>query len=229
MLFVSLMNIQAVLKRFTYGYLSPGKFWSHGMGLHKLQTDALTEAISEFECPKIIEFGSGRSTEFFSGLCVPFEMISFDHDERFCYSGQDPRISLRLVDLRQWDEETFESILLTGDFEATGSERIPKHNFRDQRVFYDLSSIAFTPPYDLALLDGPNGSGRLLGCAVLSRLVAVGSLIMLDDVHHFNFEEILGRHLEYEVVARVVNRRVHPLFGFSLVRVTKQKYDPASM
>ena len=198
------------------------------MGLHKLQTDALTEAISEFECPKIIEFGSGRSTEFFSKPCVPFEMISFDHDERFCYSGEDPRISLSLVDLHQWGEKAFESILSTGDFEVVGSERILEHNFRDQRVFCDLSSIAFSPPYDLALLDGPNGSGRLLGCAVLSRLVAVGS-IMLDDVHHFDFEDILGRHFEYEVVARVVNRRVHPLFGFSLVRVTKQKYDPASM
>lgn len=223
------MKFQDVLKNFTYGYLSPGKFWHYGMGLHKLQTDALTEALSEFECPKIIEFGSGKSTDFFSGSRLPFEMITFDHDKRFCYSGEDSRINLRLVDVRKWDEESFKSILATGIYNVVGSERILEHNFRDERVFYDLSSIALSPPYDLALLDGPNGSGRLLGCVVLARLVTEGSFIMLDDVHHFNFEEILGRHLEYEVVARVVNRRVHPLFGFSLVRVTKQKYDPASM
>ena len=216
------------LRRLTDGFVTPGKFWSHGMGLHRVQTDTLREVLSEFEFPRIIEFGSGNSTAFFSSLSNRFEMITFDHDKRYCYSGFDSRIDLQLVNLRQWDEVSFQKVLSMGKYDIAGSEPILKHGFRDERVFYDLSTVALSPPYDLALLDGPNGSGRLLGCVVLASLVAEGSFIMLDDVHHFEFEQVLGQYIEYQVVARLVSKCVHPLFGFSLLRVTKLKYGRTS-
>ena len=48
------------MKNFNYK-----KYWNHGMGLHEDQLRTLHEVIMQNEIRNKVEFGSGKSTEFF--------------------------------------------------------------------------------------------------------------------------------------------------------------------
>lgn len=197
------------------------------MGLHSAQLDVLKQILGEKNFPSIVELGSGNSTQFFSDLdaTYQFTMTSIDHDKRFAWKGSDPRIRLEIRPLRQLSESQFDDSLLgrSGTALPVGDWVRGEISFRTPRLFYDLRDVELPESIDLALIDGPNGSGRMLAIPALRSRLELGSHVFIDDVHHFAFEQVLSRFFIFEVVARLISPTIHPLFGFGAYKITAKR------
>lgn len=197
------------------------------MGLHSIQIDVLNRILQEKEAPTIIEFGSGNSTQFFSDLDPAriFSMDSIDHDKRYAWKGTDSRIRLSICPLKQRSQLEFDRALISGNVaEGPEGEFVEGEiSFRTPRLFYDLSTVELPNSVDLAVIDGPNGNGRMLAIPALRPMLASGSHVFIDDVHHFAFEDVLSRFFSFEVVARLISPKIHPLFGFGVYKIISSR------
>ena len=216
--------------RLMRGAATAGSYWAGGMGLHKLQTEVLEKACNQFGSPMVLEFGSGQSTRFLSQLGSNVSVFAIEGDERFAYRPQVKNVEVVVVPLREISELAFSAALNKGwdAFSYEGSKTVRETSFRDERIFYDLSAVRLPKSADVVLVDGPNGSGRMLSLVLGAKLVREGGYILIDDVHHFEFESVLRRFTTFEVEAKLISEQIHPLFGFGMYKVT-QKLVPAEI
>lgn len=199
------------------------KYWGGGMGIHPIQCELIQDLIESNSYLKIIEFGSGNSTQFFSDFSkdLVFELTSIDHNIAYAWGGKDKRINLLIRPLKRIPKDVFEQALSTGYNPEQGLGQIfnEKISFRTPYLFYDLCPKDLPQSADLVIIDGPNGNGRLLSVASLYRRLKLGSHVLIDDIHHYHFENILSNFFYYETICKYISSRVHPLFGFGFYKI----------
>jgi spore maturation protein CgeB len=171
------------------------KYRNDGWGISRLGFIRLFELIARN--PKttirILEFGSGISTTFFSDLATilakEITVTSFDNDTEYMYTDTS-RINVR-VHLRELEETDDASFV--GMFQERRYRRefmYPKTSpvtTRQRNNFYRLHPGDLEGVYDYMLLDGPNGNGRSLAFLHARPHLTKHSVVFIDDYTHYDF------------------------------------------
>lgn len=198
-------------------------YWRGGMGLHSTQLSFLQEIVRSLPVKQAVEFGSGGSTQFLGMqlLSQGGNLTTFDHSSEYSWQGNLSNVNLHIRPLIEFSEEDFEESFLKT--QAPDNERgvltQDPMNFSAKRTFYKLESSDIPAKIDLLLLDGPNGDGRSLGFLHALPRMSSGGIVMIDDVHHYDFEARLRSLLEVRQIAGEINPRVHPNFGWAAFKL----------
>jgi len=163
-----------------------------GWGLSKLGFEKLYELISNNpkENLRILEFGSGVSTKFFSDLSKildkHIEVTSFDNSDEFMYKDtSNPDVVVNLRPLDETDDTGFKQMFVDKIFNSKLMKR--KTSKHLMNMFYSLKSDDLSGVYDYMLLDGPHGNGRSLAFLLANTHLVGDSVIFIDDYTHYDF------------------------------------------
>lgn len=197
-----------------------------GTGLDPFQLRDVVPYLEDGSIQKIVEFGSGSSTEFFLTLRamynLPFSLDSFDHSQEYCFKpSQDYHdFNLRLRPLMQYTDEEFDQILEGADIPP--GQFLPQdqyNNFRAHNTFYKIEDGDLEEYYDLIILDGPNGNGRSIAFRHLRDRVRSGTKIVIDDYHHYPFLAQCHQLLNVRLIKEQQLPDFHPLHGYAILEV----------
>ena len=207
-----------------------GKFFNNGMGLHRVQINLLKKLITN-DINNIVEFGSGQSTKFLlthrQKRKLNYNLISFDHNPEYAYNSAEKiyDFSLHIRPLVQYSKNEFNTMFfnrkLSENFKIVDKKNI--NNFRIKNTFYKINESDLPDIIDFVILDGPNGNGRSVAFLHLYKKLKKNSIILIDDVDHYDFLLKLGLLYNYEVIKYSNNPKIHPLFSFAAVRILSIK------
>jgi len=185
------------------------KYKNDGWGLSKLQLSQLLEIIksSNKKHLKVIEFGSGKSTEFLvdivnEGIKI-LSIVSFDDNPKFAYKneGNHSFIKLLIRDLEECTDKSYENMFKNRKFDKT--LMYPKKTpltTRQKNNFYNIKDGDINGIYDLMILDGPNGNGRNVSYLHMIDHLDVNSIVLIDDYTHYDFIEKFSLFFEFVVL-----------------------------
>ncbi len=194
------------------------------MGLHPDQLKRIQKKLGQFEKVVGVEFGSGGSTEFFEKIVArKFEhasLTTFDHSSKFAYIPKSRSVSLRIRELETFSEKVWERSFAKQSPPRNGRPLTAGElkGFRQKNAFYALEPGDIPLSVNYVLLDGPNGNGRSAAFLHLKgNIDRAGALCMVDDVHHYDFEDRLFQVFpNSEMLARVVDREIGPNYGWGM-------------
>jgi spore maturation protein CgeB len=171
------------------------KYRNDGWGISRLGFIRLFELIAQN--PKttirILEFGSGISTTFFSDLATilakEITVTSFDNDTEYMYSDTSQiNVRVHLRELEETDDASFDGMFqerrYRGEFMHPKTTPVTT---RQRNNFYRLHPGDLNGIYDYMLLDGPNGNGRSLAFLHAKPHLEKDSVIFIDDYTHYDF------------------------------------------
>lgn len=182
------------------------------MELEKYRNDGWGISIEGFECLldalrrkaessadeiRVLEFGSGTSTQFFLDAhlrgVARLHVDSFDNDIAYAFKPtkeSEGIVSLLirpLVDCaplqyeKQFRDHSFDRALMT-------RKTSPVHT-RQSNTFYDLEQGDLNGIYDIVVVDGPHGNGRNFAFLHILGHVKPGTVVFIDDYNHYDFEQ----------------------------------------
>lgn len=182
------------------------KYKNDGWGLSLLGFQKLIEILNNLnDNIKIIEFGSGKSTEFFDDYISKskknIKIISYDNDINYAYKSiNNKNVDVRLRKLVECSDESIDNMFF--------NKKIDKLNFfikkselstKQKNNFYDIKDGEINDIYDLVVLDGPNGNGRNIAFLHLINHLKAGSYVFIDDYTHYDFVERFNQLFDYEI------------------------------
>ena len=163
-----------------------------GWGLSKLGFEKLFELIenNNKQSIRILEFGSGVSTKFFSDLSSILNkdiyVTSFDNDATYMYKDKsNPKVVVNLRGLEETDNSTFEQMFVTKKYNKALMKSKTSNHLRNQ--FYILQPNDISGMYDYVLLDGPHGNGRSMAFLHTIEHLTTDSIVFIDDSTHYDF------------------------------------------
>lgn len=133
---------------------------NNGWGISRLGFEKLFEILQTIESPRIIEFGSGKSTEFFEDyydeINSNLNVRSFDDNIDFAYkSSIKPKIEVRLRDLVECSDndldEMFEKKQIIKSLFVNKTSPLET---RQKNNFYKFKDDDIEGIYNIVLLDG---------------------------------------------------------------------------
>ena len=204
-----------------------------GMGIDPWQLRDIKNFIEDRWFTRVVEFGSGASTEFILRLAKKnnVKIDSFDNSEKYafkCPENLSKFLNLYVVKTVQYNEKQYENILdknvITSKKRLILSQGIPvdelvvENKFDIKNAFYDISKGQLNGIYDLVILDGPNGNGRNIAFAYLKEHVHPGTVIFIDDYWHYDFIENCKTILDAEVISIVVKKHCHENHGYAILK-----------
>ena len=202
------------------------KYWNKGMGLSSQQLISIREILKAKSAPIVLEFGSGRSTEFIETEILRAggrgQIISYDHDLNYAYSPKSNTSEVRLRSLGTWtDQDAFDSLFVQGWSRPTHPLELAEgFEFRAKNAFYRIRDGELENVFpDLVILDGPNGNGRSAVFPLLANHLKPGSQILIDDLDHYDFKDRMGMIFNVETMLEVRDTQKHPLYSWGLYRV----------
>lgn len=173
------------------------------------------ELMSDF-C--VVELGGGQSTLFWKELSEFFpgvKVVTWEHNQEFIDTlkskiiGSGVRLESRK--LQQYSNADWEKI-----FSSRGLDNISKAltvscptdlplseycNTRVQNVFYSIDDIKISKnKIDVLVIDGPHGNGRSLAFPAFVKYFRTGTLILIDDVSHYSFLEMLSKFVKFQIL-----------------------------
>ncbi len=183
----------------------------------------------------ILELGSGQSTLFLRELIrvgANIAVSSYEHDKswsdfvndavRGCDSIQIFQYDLRNIDNQIWDK-IFSSPSMASELWNQYSKPVGEEASKDTRMhnaFYAIPKDAL--PYGLHLdgmiVDGPHGNGRSLSFPLLHNYLRPGTIVLMDDYHHYPFLKDMARIVDYEMLESHRHRFSNK--GWALMRIT---------
>lgn len=183
------------------------KYKNDGWGLSRKQLIELLEIIKNFESNnlRVLEFGSGKSTEFLVDVVLNkiknLEITSFDDNIQYAYQGDYEFLKLKIRELLECDDETYDLMFknLEIDINKLNRKTTPLTS-RQKNNFYEILPDDIFGIYDLMILDGPNGNGRNFSFLYVKNHLTIGSVVLVDDFNHYDFMEKLSLLFEYEVL-----------------------------
>lgn len=186
------------------------KYKNDGWGLNKLQFETILEIIKkhEKESLRVVEFGSGKSTNFLCDIhemgIKKLEIVSFDDNTTFAYDGLHDCLDLKIRELLECNDTNYDEMFKNKQLnkEYLKPKTTPLTS-RQKNNFYDVKSDDLTGIYDFMILDGPNGNGRNISYLYVKDHLDVGSIVLVDDYTHYDFMEKLSLFFEYEVLNQV--------------------------
>jgi hypothetical protein len=183
------------------------KYKNDGWGLSMPQLKQLSNIIEQIDKPvvNIIEFGSGKSTEFLSDIGLNLKknikITSFDDNEKYAYSGNSENVDLKIRNLVECSDSDYNKMFELKSFNP--SVMFKKESLlssRQKNNFYEILDGDLNGVYDLMILDGPNGNGRNISFLHIKEHLSVDSIILIDDSTHYDFMEKLSLFFEYEIL-----------------------------
>lgn len=175
------------------------KYKNDGWGLSLLGFSTLLEIIKNHEISnlRLLEFGSGTSTMFFSDIVKNkiknLEITSFDDDDFYMYKAsveEEKYLKVLKRNLIQYSEfeynKMFEENKINNSF---GSIKNSASDVNQKNCFYDIKNDDLTGIYNMVILDGPNGNGRNIGFLHIKNYIKTGTILYIDDYNHYDFLE----------------------------------------
>lgn len=163
-----------------------------GWGISKLGFQQLYELIKEIPKQEIrvLEFGSGMSTKFFSDLSKILGkkvlITSFDDSSEYMYKDKsDPNVVVNLRKLEETDDAGFEQMFVDKQYDKNRMKLKTSTHLRN--MFYSLEENDLEGSYDVMLLDGPHGNGRSLAYLLTNEYLPDNSIVFIDDYTHYDF------------------------------------------
>jgi hypothetical protein len=210
------------------------KYKNDGWGLSRKQLIELLEIIKNFESNnvRVLEFGSGKSTEFLVDVVLNkiknLDITSFDDNIQYAYQGDYEFLKLKIRELLECDDETYDLMFknLQIDINKLNRKTTPLTS-RQKNNFYEILPDDIFGIYDLMILDGPNGNGRNFSFLYVKNNLAIGSVVLIDDFNHYDFMEKLSLLFEYEVLHENQGGGVDQWNTggiYKIVKITKLKF-----
>ena len=183
----------------------------------------------------ICEFGGGQSTIFWNILSnyIGVKVTTYEHDPnwaKFLHNQiKNPNIKINSCELMQIDEISRGNIFA----DPKGSKQIwtikrskvSTEQFEDPFLingFYNVENNQFPEhKIDAIILDGPHGNGRSMAFPLFYDYIEEGTLILLDDYHHYPFLDDLNKLFEYQILEK--RNYVHSNKGWVVLSILKQK------
>lgn len=146
---------------------------------------------------RIIEFGSGISTQFLVDCALrnaskKIEILSFDNDPEYIFKPKDNYDFLKILlrNLLECDDEQYNHMFSEKKYlrELMHCKHSPLST-KQKNNFYDIRDGDITGYYDLMILDGPNGNGRNIAFLHMNNHLQKGSYVLIDDFTHYDFIE----------------------------------------
>ncbi len=170
----------------------------HWIGMHIIDNDVYN----------IVEFGSGASTQFMIDVCekhhLNVKIDSFDHTENYSdlFTYDNPNYNRIIRNPIECNDESKEKMFQEQKFiRSLFNQADGKIGWRRQNIFYDINPQAdLKPIYDLAIIDGPNGNGRVFSYLMLKNIMSFDSYIVLDDSLHHDFMNRFDSVFKYEII-----------------------------
>lgn len=188
----------------------------------------------------ILELGSGQSTLFLRELIrtgLDIAVTSYEHDKswsdfvrdavRGCDSIQIVECDLRDVDDPIW-EKIFSCPRMASELWNQYSRPVGKEASRDTRMhnaFYAIpkNALPHGSHHDGMIVDGPHGNGRSLSFPLLRNYIRPGTIVLMDDYHHYPFLKDMARIFDYEILESHKHRFSNK--GWALMRITDTRTD----
>jgi len=210
------------------------KYKNDGWGLSKKQLSELLEIIKGFESDKIrvLEFGSGKSTEFLVDTVLNniknIDITSFDDNIEYAYKGSYQFLDLKIRELLECDDASYEAMFknLEIDKNLLNKKTTPLTS-RQKNNFYEILPGDISGTYEIMILDGPNGNGRNFSFLYCKNHLSIGSIVLVDDFNHYDFMERLSLLFEYEVLHENQAGGVDQWNtggNYKIVKITKLKF-----
>ncbi len=182
----------------------------------------------------IIELGGGQSTLFFhqASQSLPLNIHSFEHDkewhQKLCQLTENNQaINVYHAPLQQITE-AYRNQLMSGSEKdalkfwqqhATNTTGDIDKDTRARNCFYSITNEQ-RPKFDTAhalIVDGPHGNGRSMSFSIFQPWIKTGSLILVDDYHHYPFLDELNSAFNVEIIEE--RRYRHSNKGWALAKV----------
>jgi hypothetical protein len=178
------------------------KYKNDGWGLSKKEFDLLYEELSlvvnvivEYN---IVEFGSGRSTEFLLDIrhynAAPIKIYSFDDSEEYAFKGSDENLELNIVPLVECSDDNWNKMFKEKKYDSSlfPLKQTTVHT-RQKNTFYKIEDSMLPDKIDMLIVDGPHGNGRSLAFLRCFDRLKIGSKVLIDDASHYPFYEHLRK------------------------------------
>lgn len=205
--------------------------WSLGHSWIVLQMELLAEG----RVNRLLELGAGYSTialANFATRAVPDARLdTVEHHPEYAANLAERlapygNVRLHVPQLRQLKTASQADVLSADSpFETflAHSEPIPDDALMMHLpdMHYDLDPAEFgDESIDLFVVDGPNGTGRVMSFALYQRCLKVPGYVLIDDYLHQPFLHRLAQWFEFEVLYRLDDVKDH---GTVLVRTTARR------
>ena len=213
------------------------KYKNDGWGLSKQQLTQLVEIIksSDKDELRVVEFGSGKSTEFLVDIVLggikKLQIVSFDDNPEYAYKNEGNHAFLNLLirDLQECSDASYEKMFKDRKLDKTllSTKTTPLHS-RQKNNFYEVKDGDLTGIYDLMILDGPNGNGRNISYPYMVDHLDVGSVVLIDDYTHYDFVEKFGLFFEFDELHEANNGGVNQWNTggiYKIVKITGKKNE----
>ncbi|WP_395783318.1 hypothetical protein [Aquirufa sp.] len=162
----------------------------------------------------ICEFGGGQSTIFWDILSnyVGIKVTTYEHDPEWAKYLQERIINkdilIRYCKLMQVEDDLRER-MFSNPSESIQVWDSSKHDISPDQfknptlrgAFYNLQPSDFPKiNIDAIVLDGPHGNGRSICFPVFFKYIKPGTLILVDDYHHYPFLDDLKRLFKFDIL-----------------------------
>lgn len=170
------------------------KYKNDGWGLSKDCFLDILKILENIESPKIIEFGSGISTQFFidylNSTKKDGSVKSFDDNIKFSSKIKDNKLRLEVRSLVECSDENYEQMFENKRYDISKMRyRTDAPHTRQRNCFYEIIDSDFVGEYDIVVLDGPHGNGRNFAFLHILDHLKSGSHVVIDDFNHYDFSE----------------------------------------
>lgn len=176
------------------------KYKNDGWGLSEKSFNKIIELFEtkfkDQEEITIVEFGSGKSTEFFvdflTKLEKKFKIISFDSDTNYASTVKHNNLSLLIRNLEECSDKAFRSMFINRRYNPVNfSLKTTPATSRQKNTFYNVKDEDIPTNVDFVLLDGSHGNGRSISFLHLINKISDNAYVFIDDLSHYDFESRL--------------------------------------
>ncbi|WP_238535156.1 class I SAM-dependent methyltransferase [Fictibacillus macauensis] len=157
----------------------------------------------------VVELGGGRSTVYWKYLMEKGVFLgnvtTITHDSEWGYALKLKTATVDAIhivydSLSTVTEERKEAIFISDDPLTLWKKSVTalpfeqRHHYTVRNAFYTkLPAVLQEQPIDVLLLDGPHGNGRSLAFPLFRHVLQRGTLVLIDDFHHYPFLEDLKK------------------------------------
>lgn len=190
------------------------KYSASGYSLTVKGVQAIQKILEDNNIDSILEFGSGRSTDYFSEL--GYNVYSFDDDAKYASKNK----GVNVVDLVQLSDEEFNEVLSDSLQFLDNSYKFRVTNKRDSRqknCFYKINRESFPSKFSFVILDGPNGNGRSIAFNVIKNIINFPCYIFIDDYFHHPFVENFKKFFPHN--HEIITEKEGKIKGFTIYKI----------
>jgi hypothetical protein len=148
--------------------------------------ESIVSILKEESITSILEFGSGKSTDYLAQL--GYNIVSLDDDTTYASSHK----QVYTYDLISLSDEDFEKVI-NGEVNyftlSKNYNPVISRSSKQINCFYKLDTLPLHYKLPFIIVDGPNGNGRSLAFRVIEKFIASPCYVFIDDYFHYPFVE----------------------------------------